>query len=147
MEKVQTVEKTKKRFELPKDDMSFRKIYRNLIESETLTTVFRPNKRLCLDFKGYCQRAIVNARVIDELGLDRAYFKPEFLDEPPKKIKIEKIEVKKIGDLSPADFIGSSPDVHDKQSLIYHLGLIYNLDLFSLTDEALITRIHFSFIH
>ncbi|MFA6995435.1 MAG: hypothetical protein WC249_03460 [Patescibacteria group bacterium] len=136
-----------KRFKLPSDDMAFRKIYKELLEKEILTTVFRPGVRVCNDFRGYCSKDVVNARVISQLGLDRAEIAPQFLASPVKKIQIEEIFSKNLGSLTADDFIGSSPDVYDKQSLIYHLGLIYNLDFSSLSDESQVTRIHFSYIH
>ena len=135
------------KFELPADDMSFRRIYKNLLENETLITVFRPGVRDCKKFRGYCPMNIVNARVIDQVGLDRAKVAPEFLKKPVKKIQIEEIFAKKIGDLTKEDFVGSSPDVYDKQSLVYHLGLIYNLDITSLSPEEMVTIIRFSYIH
>ena len=137
---------TNNQFELPKDDMAFRKIYKNLLEEEKLTTVFRPGVRDCNRFRWYCPEDIVNARVIDQQGLDRARVAPVFLVEPVKKIQVEQVEVKTLGSLSSKDFIGSSPDVYDKKSLIYHLGLIYNLDISSLLDDSPITRIQFRYI-
>lgn len=136
----------KEKFYLPSDEMAFRKIYKPLVEKEILTTVFRPGQRLCNDFRGYCPGDIVKAKIITELGSDRAKLAPKFLDNPIKFIKIGSIKAIKIKDLKPSDFKGSSPDVRDKQSLKYHLGLIYNLDPASLSDEAEITRINFIYL-
>lgn len=135
------------RFVLPADDLAIRKIYIDLLKNEVLTTVFRPGSRNCHDFRGYCPGDIVNARIIDHPGLDRAKIAPIFLDSPVKKILIETVEEKTIGSLSTKDFIGAPPNICDKQSLIQKLGLIYNLAPSSLFDDAVITRIHFSFIH
>ena len=54
--------------------------------------------------------------------------------------------MKRIGDLSSMDFDGSSPDVKDKNGLIYHLGLIYNLSADELTDDTVVTRIEFEYL-
>lgn len=135
------------RFVLPADDLAIRKIYINLLKNEVITTLFRPGTRNCHDFRGYCPGDIVNARIIDHLGLDRAKIAPIFLDSPIKKVLIETVDEKTIGSLLAKDFIGAPPNVHDKLSLIHELGLIYNLAPTSLLDDAVITRIHFSFIH
>jgi len=132
-------------FELPSNEIAFRKIYKNLLESEAITRVFRPGKRACGDFRGYCEGDIVQAKVIDQIGLDRAEVPPLFLPQPVKTIRVQSIGVVKIGELSQADFVGSSPDVYDKQSLIYHLGLIYNLALTTFSDDSLVTKINFTY--
>jgi hypothetical protein len=134
------------RFELPPDEMAFRRIYRDLLESGKLTTVFRPGVRTGGEFRGYNRGDVVSARVIDQVGLDRAKVAPVFLTHPVKKIRIESCVSKRLDQLSREDFVGSSPDVHDRESLVYHLGLIYNLDVSSLVDEAMVTRIHFTYL-
>lgn len=130
----------------PKDEMAFRRIYRDLIECETLTTVFRPGSRQCHDERGYCVGQIVQARILKTLGSDTHKISPRFLDEVSKTIRIESVEVKTIGSLTEEDFLGSSLDVKDVVDLRYHLGLIYNLDPSELTDKTIITLIKYSFI-
>jgi hypothetical protein len=134
------------RFELPPDEMAFRKIYKGLLESGKLTTVFRSGIRTGGKFRGYSKGDIVTARVIDQVGLDRAKVAPVFLASPVRKIRIESCVSKRSNQLLPKDFVGSSPDVHDQESLAYHLGLIYNLDVSSLVGEAMVTRIHFTYL-
>jgi shikimate 5-dehydrogenase len=85
----------------------------------------------------------VKAKVIEQLGLDRAETPPLFQQKPTKIIRIVEIQAVRIGSLTTSDFVGSSPDVFDKQSLVYHLGIIYNLDANSLGDNALVTKINF----
>ncbi len=133
------------RFALPQDEMAFRKIYRVFLEQETVTTVFRPGRRLCGDYRGYSVGQIVKARVIDQLGLDRTRVGPIFLPKPVKLIKMVSIETRVIGSLVADDFQGSTPDVHDQTTLVFHLGLIYNLDPQSLAGNSVVTRICFTY--
>lgn len=134
------------RFDLPNDEMAFRRIYRMYLEQETVTVVFRPGKRLCGDYRGYHVGQIVKARVIEKLGLDRARVAPVFLQNPVKLIKIESIEIRNLGTLVAQDFLGSTPDVHDQASLIFQLGLIYNLDPMDLSGSSVVTRICFNYV-
>ena len=126
--------------------VAFRKIYADLLKDRKITVIFRPEKRLCGDFRGYCEGQIVNVGVIEKVGADWGKLPPQFLDESFGKIRIEKMEAKRIGNLKKEDFIGSSPDVFDVTSLKYHLGLIYNLAPRQLTDDSLVTIIKFSYV-
>lgn len=126
--------------------MAFRRIYRLVLLEEQVTVVFRPGRRLPGEYRGYHVGQIVQAKVIDQAGLDRARVAPEFLPYPIKTIRIESIEVRKIGSLGPKDFVGSTSDVFDIASLVYQLGLIYNMDPADLTSDAEVTRIRFSYI-
>jgi len=132
--------------DLPKDEMAFRKIYKDLLESEKITTVFRPGKRDCGDFRGYCPAQIVDAKVLDSIGADWAKVAPKFLEGFLRKIKIKSVEIKTLGALRKEDFSGSSPDVQDIESLIYHLGLIYNLEKGALKHDSVVTKITFEYI-
>ena len=134
------------RLDLPRDEMAFRKIYRDLVENRSLVTVFRPERRLCGDIRGYCEGQSVKARILDVPGSDRAGVPPRFLETPERIIKIETVRVYAFGELIPEMFQGSSPDVYDRESLKYHLGLIYNIDPAAFTDEAEITRITFRYV-
>lgn len=137
--------KNKPTLELPKDEMAFRRTYRALLENEDITTVFRPGQRDCGRWRGYCPGQIVTARVIEEPGLDRAMVPPKFISGVEKIIMIESLEVKKIRELVAKDFHGSSPDIRSIEQLRWHLGVIYNLDLSDLTDDAEVTKITFSY--
>ena len=130
---------------LPKDEMAFRKIYLDLLEQEKITTIFRPGKRDCGEVRGYCPSQLVTAKVLENIGADWAEVPPKFIEGFSKNIVIKSAEVKKIKDFTNADFIGSSPEVHDIKSLKYHLGVIYNLSLSSLSDDALVTKITFEY--
>ena len=134
-----------KKLDLPRDEMAIRKIYKKLVEQGKLTTVFRPGKRLCGDFRGYCPGEEIKLRIIDKTGADWAMLPPEFISDFIKLIEIENIEALPLGKLESKHFVGSSPDVQSKDDLIYQLGIIYNLELENLHDEALVTRITFKY--
>ena len=135
-----------KRLELPRDEIAFRKIYKDLIIKNKITTVFRPGKRVCGDFRGYCPGEIVKIRIIEKTGADWAMLPPEFEKDFVKKIKMIEIKSLLLKDLKKKDFAGSSLDVFDKNSLIHHLGIIYNLPIEELQDDSLVTKITFQYI-
>ncbi|MFA6797510.1 MAG: hypothetical protein WCR40_02295 [Candidatus Paceibacterota bacterium] len=134
------------RLELPRDEIAFRKIYKSLIANKEITTVFRPGKRICGDFRGYCSGEIIKIRIIEKVGADWAILPPKFEEEFIKKIEIIETKSFPIRDLQKEDFNGSSPDVFDKKSLLYQLGIIYNLSVEELQEDSLITKITFKYI-
>lgn len=134
------------KLELPRDEMAVRKIYKELVDRHKLTTVFRPGKRVCGDFRGYCPNEKIKVRIIDKVGADWAMLPPEFVPDFAKTVEIISTETIPLGELTPEHFKGSSPDVQDKESLIYQLGIVYNLDRQSLPDDVLITRITFRYL-
>jgi hypothetical protein len=134
------------KLELPRDEMAIRKIYKKLVNQQELTTVFRPGKRVCGDFRGYCPQEKIKVRIVDKVGADWAMLPPEFIPNFIKEVEIISTEVIPLGGLKIEHFSGSSPDVKDKESLIHHLGIIYNLDRESLVDDFLITRINFRYL-
>lgn len=128
---------------LDPNEIAFRKIYRGLLEQEKITVIFRPGKRFCGDFRGYCAEQKATIRVIDSAGADWAMVPPKFVPGFSKKVIITEIETKTLGELTEVDFKGSSPDVHDKESLKYNLGIIYNIDDREFTDDFVITKTNF----
>jgi len=135
-----------KKLDLPRDEMAFRKIYKDLITRKEITTVFRPGKRLCGDFRSYCLGEIITIRIIENVGADWAEVAPQFETNYGKKIEIIDTTTSKIEDLKKTDFEGSSPDVCDIKSLQYHLGLIYNLSIDEVGMETMITKIQFKYV-
>ena len=135
----------KEKLNLNPDEMAFRAIYHDLLMKEKIKVVFRPGKRICGDFRGYCPGQKVAAKIIKKIGSDQAGVPPEFYNDFFKTIIIKKVEAKKRRELTQEDFIDSSPDVKDKKSLKYHLGLIYNLLPSQLKDESIVTIIKFKY--
>lgn len=136
-----------KKLHLNPKEMAFRKIYFKLLKDKKITTVFRPQKRLCGDFRGYCQGQIVAAKIIDKVGADWAGLPPRFLPRFKQEIKITKVKTKKIKELTKQDFIGVSPDIYDQKSLQFHLGLVYNLSPDQITNGATVTKINFEYLN
>jgi len=129
---------------LDRNEMAFRQIYAHLLSSQQLTTVIRPGRRTGTDWRGYDPGDIVTARIIKNVGADWAHIAPEFLDEA-YQICIEEVQKLHLREITQKHFRGMSHDIHDKQSLIYHLGTIYNLPIEVFSDESEITRISFSY--
>lgn len=129
--------------ELPRDQMAFRKRYQDLLLTRRLFTVFRPGNRLYPNRRGYIPGEVVTARVIEIPGSDEAQIAPVFNDLEVK-IEIDAIEVKNVHDLEGSDFEGSSPDVHDLNSLKQHLQEIYERPIAEY--DNLVTRIHFRYL-
>jgi hypothetical protein len=118
--------------ELPRDEIAFRKEYQELVLDRSITTVFRPGNRVYPNWRGYRLGEIVTARIIDECGSDEHNIPPLF-NEHRVKVRIASLLVTKIDALTNADFEGSSPDIHDVESLEEHLRYIYRrpIDAFS----------------
>ncbi|VVB73822.1 Shikimate dehydrogenase (NADP(+)) [uncultured archaeon] len=131
---------------LPRDEMAFRQIYFHLLRSRSLTTVFRPRDMIKDSVRSYSVGDRVTARVLKNVGVDWAKVPPVFLDGEEFPLQITEVTAKRIGDLSIADFEGSSPDVKDRNGLIYQLGLIYNLSVDELSDDTIVTRIEFEYL-
>jgi len=134
------------KLELPRDEMAMRRIYKDLVEQGKMTTIFRPGKRACGDFRGYCPGEKIKVRIVDKVGADWAMLPPEFIPDFIKEVEIINIEIIPLGKIKSEHFQGSSPDVQSKESLIYQLGVIYNLDRQSLSDDILITRTTFKYL-
>lgn len=127
------------------DEIAFRKIYIDFLKQKKITAIFRPGQRLCGDFRGYCDNQKVTIRVIDKVGADWAMIAPKFLRGFSVKAIIKKIETKTLGEFKKSDFRGASPDIYDKESLKYNIGIIYNLSNDELNDDFVITKTTFEY--
>jgi len=141
--KPETVEE---KLKLDPNWIAFRKIYKDLVKEKKITVVFRPDERLCGGFRGYCEGQIVTIGVVDKVGSDWGKLPPVFLNEDFGKIKITNMEAKKIKELTKDDFTASSPDVKDVTTLIYHLGIIYNLAPEEVSENSTVTKIQFEYL-
>lgn len=135
----------KNKLNLNPNEMAFRRIYWPLLQQEKIFTVFRPDSRMCGEYRGYCVGQKVRARIIDKVGADWAGISPKFSGKFFKNIIIKKIEIKKIKHLMKGDFKGSTPDIYDKNSLIYHLGVVYNFLPEEINLESIVTKISFAY--
>lgn len=129
-----------------REEIYFRKIYRDLIGQTKITTVFRPGNRLHGHPKGFREGEIVNLRIIVNVGAEWAKIHAELDPAFIVRAQITSLEAKTLGDLRKADFKGSSPDVQDVEQLRYHLGVIYNLNPSQLRSTTVVTRTAFKYL-
>jgi hypothetical protein len=129
-----------------RDEITFRQIYTPLIQTKRVTIIFRPGRRLCEDPKGYCKGEIVTLRVVEKVGADWAGVPGILRDDVGEKVEILDVSCVPIGSLTAADFSGSTPDVIDRASLAYHLGVVYNLSPDELDEKALVTKTAFRYL-
>lgn len=123
--------------------IGFRMVYRELVLTGSLTTVFRPNRAKYEQL--FKPGSVVEGGIIRIPGNRLENIKPIFTeDEISLKIKaFKKILLK---NLRPIDFFGSSPDVKNVQGLIYHLGMIYNQAAASFNPETEVIRIKLEYL-
>lgn len=129
--------------ELPRDEMAFRADYEILLSQQSLTTVFRPGNRIFPKWRGYKHGEVVTGRIIKCCGCDKENTAPVFTDLkiPLRVVQIETIPV---SELSAQDFLGSSWDVTDADSLNQHIQRIYNKPLSAYGN--VVTRIALDYL-
>ncbi len=135
-----------KKLILNPNEMAIRKVYWSLVRAHKVSTFFRPGVRLCNVYRGYCKKQNINLRCILQTGSDYYGVEPIFSEENIK-VSIKEIYSKKIGELNNEDFLGSSPDVNNKLSLKYHLGLIYNIDIDKINDDFDVTIVKITYLN
>lgn len=128
---------------LPRDEMAFRKPYRDLLLRRALTTVFRPGDRIYPSWRGYLLGEVVCARIIERPGSDELGIPPRF-EELRIAIRIADLWRGPLEALQPDAFAGSSPDVSDRHGLRAHLHAIYGRPLGDFGD--VVTRIAFAYV-
>lgn len=128
---------------LARDEIAFRAPYRDLLVRRLVTTVFRPGNRVFPRWRGYKPGEVVTARVIEVPGSDELGVPPLFQDLRIP-VRIVGLSVTPIGALERSAFAGSSPDVHDVESLIAHLHEIYRRPLQAFGNQ--VTRIALAYL-
>ena len=136
----------KEMMQLTPNDMSFRKIYWSHFLTGKLSRVFRPFKRLGGDPQGYCPGQKVVVKCLEKIGASWCQVAPIFTPGQEVLAEILGVSCKKLKEYTTQDFIGSSPDICDRQSLQYHLGTVYNLSLEEMNGDALVTAISFKIL-
>lgn len=128
---------------LRRDEMAFRKRYEDALLARAITTVFRPGNRIYPAWRGYRLGEVVSARVIERPGSDLEGVPPVF-NAIRIPIRITAIALRRIAELTAADFEGCAEDVGCAQSLLAHLDGIYG----DWPERAagIVTRIHFRYI-
>lgn len=128
---------------LPRDEMAFRADYEQMVSEQLLTTVFRPGNRVFPNWRGYKQGEIITGRIIERCGCDINNIAPLF--KPSKiSLRIAKINIILVAEISPQDFNGSSWDVTDLESLDQHICKIYNKSLSAY--DNIVTRIELEYL-
>jgi hypothetical protein len=130
-------------FDLPRNEMAFRKRYQRLLLTQKITTVFRPGDRLFPSWRGYAPGETIMARVIARVGSDARGVPPLF-NKVCLPVRIEDVTVLPAIALGPEDFTGSSPDIFDVGSLLRHLAAIYGQPIEAY--GGLVTRIRFAYL-
>lgn len=128
-----------------REEIYFRRIYRNLLEQKKITAIFRPGNRLNEHPKGLRVGETVTLRMIDGVGADWAQLAARLDPSFKMKAKIVSVKTKTLGELKKSDFEGSSPDVQSVYSLKYHLGVIYNLHPDELGPDSVVTITRFEY--
>lgn len=127
---------------LPRDEMAFRAPYQGLLLGRKIRTVFRPGNRIWPNWRGYLEGETVTARVIERCGSDEHRVPPRF-NTVRIPILIRDLRVIDVERLCAEDFVGSSPDVTDRQSLIAHLLEIYGKPISAYGGQ--VTRIRIAY--
>jgi hypothetical protein len=120
------------------DAIGIRTVYRDLVLSGSLRTIFRPN-----DVKYehlYKPGEQAEVRIIELPGSERLELPPQYA---PEKIPVvvEKLERIALKDLGAKDFFYSSPDVQNALQLAFHLGLIYNKPVSEFQPDTMVMKI------
>ncbi len=130
----------------PRDEIWFRKVYADIVTNRQVTTIFRPGKRAPNDHKGFFVGETLRIRIIDKVGADWAGVFGQVCPGFEMRVRVLTVTVCLIGELTPEDFKGSTPDVLDTGFLIYHLGLLYNLSPNELNQKSVITKTTFEYL-
>jgi hypothetical protein len=109
----------------PRDEIWLRKVYEPEVVSGSLTRIFKPGDRTYPNHKGFKIGEQIKIRVVEIPGNDQTNCVP-IVKNYYRKATIDSIIVTAIDSLKKEDFIGSSKDIYNKNSLRYNLGLLYN---------------------
>jgi hypothetical protein len=125
-----------------------RKIYSSFVDDESLTTIFRPGRRLISENhpKALGVGELVRVRIVDQVGADWAGVYGTLLPQPNSAAVITDVIVKPFGTFSRSDFHGAPPSIQDNNELGADLALIYNLSRNELCASLWITRTTFRYI-
>ena len=112
----------------PREEIWERKAYEEDIRKKKLTTLFRPENRICdgKKKKCFCNGEKLILRVLEIPGKDKTKSKPIFVKNLTKLVKVKSIKKRLINSLTKEDFRGSYPNIKTVKELKYYLGLIYN---------------------
>ena len=130
----------------PRNEIWFRKIYADLIRDRRVTAIFRPGRREDDHAKGFLIGETLRIKIVDKVGADWAGIYGQVRSDFEMTVRVLDIVFKPIGELTAEDFKGSTPDVHDTESMVYHLGVLYNLPPEELTAQTIVTKTTFEYL-
>ena len=133
----------------PRKEIWVRKFYIDDVTNGTVTTIFRPSRRLLHENhpKALGAGEIVKVRVVDKPGADWKKVYGELLLHPNRAAQITDVEVRKFTEfVDPADFVGSTADVQNNQELRINLAHIYNMAASGFGDHLWVTRTRFEYV-
>ncbi len=132
----------------PRKEIWLRKIYIPFVEDKSITTIFRPGRRLLAEQhpKALGVGEEVRVRIINKIGADWAEVYGELMSEPNIPVVITTVTVKLIENIEANDFSGSTPDVMNLDALKMQLALIYNLSRDELSSGFWVTRTTFRYL-
>ncbi len=125
-----------------------KKIFLPYVQNRTLSTIFRPDRRLCSEKhpKAFIENKIIQVRIIEKSGAPWAGVGCIFLSEPNFRAVITQVTTKMIKELEPSDFIGASPCTHNIEALKYQLCYIYDKKMDEIGHDFWITRTTFQYL-
>ena len=93
----------------PRTEFWIRKFYIPFVEDGSLTTVFRPGRRLLSENhpKGMAKGERILIRIVDQVGADWANIFGTLLPAYDRPALVMSVDVKKLGEIESADFDGS----------------------------------------
>jgi len=123
-------------------ELWFRIQYKEFLENETMKVALRPGNRIYPNPKGAIEGEEAIVRVIVRPGKEEDNIQPVF-DEFQKRVRIQKIIVKKIKELTEQDLKNCSPDCRDKDGAKKQLEWIYQKQF---QEDDIVSLIYFEYI-
>ncbi len=130
----------------PRDEIWFRKIYSDLVQAQKVTTIFRPGKREEGDLKGFSIGETLRIRIIDKVGVEWAGIFGQVCPDFEMRVRVLSVKSCSIDELASEDFDGSTPEIRTAESLLYNLGLLYNLSPCEMNLKSIITKTTFEYL-
>ncbi len=123
-------------------ELWFRLAYKQLIVAKKMTAAIRPGRRKCPAPKCTNESETARIKILLKPGDEAKGLLPLF-DKFETLVKIDKIIMKSLKDLTVKDLKGCSPDCKTPELAKYHLALIYNQEF---KDEDIISIIYFKYL-